>query len=140
VTQAERIQNILDEARALGSTTMSRAHLQVVNKVPPRIHFIPEWAAELGKSRYDIIEATGADKSVVSRWFAGTLPKEGYLMQLVDLFGLDDIGALFRHPKDEWLCRALRGATPDQKGTIYKLVRSVLHTGETTPPPDAPLR
>jgi transcriptional regulator with XRE-family HTH domain len=72
-----------------------------MNKMTPppfsRIHFIPEWMETHGLSRKDIMDQTGADKSLVSRWFKGSLPSDQYLARLATLFGIERED-LFRRP------------------------------------------
>lgn len=87
--------------------TTTRIH---ATKTPVRIHYIAEWAEKLGIERAEIIEKTGADKSLVSRWFnKGTLPGERYLSQLVTIFWEDpedqDVARLFRDPEDDWIAQ-----------------------------------
>lgn len=62
-------------------------------------HFIPKYAVATGKSRSDIIEFTGADKSVVSRWFDGSLPQRRYMNMLAKMFSVD-VSDLFRDPDE----------------------------------------
>ena len=49
----------------------------------------------------------GADKSIISRWYAGATPGEEWQTKLADLFGYDREG-LFRHPDEEWLTKFFR--------------------------------
>lgn len=51
-----------------------------------RRHYIAEWAKALGHAPADLIKATGADKSNVSRWLAGAEPSVDYLEALARLF------------------------------------------------------
>lgn len=78
------------------------------DKTPVRIHFIAEWADRRRMKQKDIVREIGADKGLVSRWFNGTLPKPEYLEALRQLFELEDINALFRHPDDDWMARLFR--------------------------------
>jgi len=106
-------------------TAISRIH---ANKTPIRIHYIAEWAGKLGIKRAEIIEKTGADKSLVSRWFSGTLPTERYLVQIAAIFWEDpedqDVGRLFRDPEDDWIARWFkrRNRRPDQIQEVLKLM------------------
>jgi len=52
----------------------------------------------------DVARATGADKGLVGKWFAGVLPSEPYLLQLAALFQTIP-ESLFRHPDEDWLSR-----------------------------------
>lgn len=61
---------------------------QAPKKIRRRKHFIKEWAADQKRTPSDLSKATGADKSVVSRWLAGAEPNQEYLDKLGDLFGV----------------------------------------------------
>lgn len=87
---------------------MSNVESIHADKTPIRIHFIVEWAARFNLKQSDIVEQIGADKSLVSRWFDGTLPGPGYLEKLAALFQMDDVHSIFRHPDDDWLLKLLR--------------------------------
>ncbi|MFG5119402.1 helix-turn-helix domain-containing protein [Methylorubrum sp. POS3] len=76
--------------------------------LPPRRHFIPEWAVKFGLRRADLARATGADKATVTRWFKGTAPQDQYLMTLAKLFDAS-VPDLFRHPDEVWVSRFLEG-------------------------------
>lgn len=69
------------------------------NPTDSRRHFVPEWAEAKDKSRAEIIEFTGADKSIVSRWYAGALPQPRYLNMLAKFFAID-VSDLFRDPSE----------------------------------------
>ncbi|MDW9780938.1 XRE family transcriptional regulator [Sinorhizobium meliloti] len=92
------------------------------DKTPVRIHYIPEWAERRNLSQADVVREIGADKSLVSRWFAGTLPKDEYLEKLAGLFGTD-VHGLFRHPDDDWLTRFFRDKTEEQKERAIEMLR-----------------
>lgn len=91
-----------------------------------RIHYIPEWAERRNLSQADIVRETGADKSLVHRWFKGTLPTKEYLDKLADLFAIDR-GALFRPPDEDWLYRFFRDKTEEQKETAIRLLKAFLN-------------
>jgi hypothetical protein len=86
-------------------------------KTPTRIHFIVEWAEKRGLSQADIVREIGADKSVVSRWFSGSLPSEKYLEPLAGLFSTEVVG-LFRHPEDDWMMKFLQERSLDELNRI----------------------
>lgn len=77
------------------------------DKNPPRRHYIPEWAEHRQLKRADIARGVGADKSLVTRWFKGTVPGDEYLEALAALFGTDREG-LFRHPDEDWIAKFFR--------------------------------
>ena len=86
-------------------------------KLPQRIHLIVEWAEKRNLSQADIVREVGADKSVVSRWFSGSLPSEKYLEPLAGIFHTD-INGLFRHPEDDWMLRFLQERSLEELSRI----------------------
>jgi hypothetical protein len=93
-------------------------------KQPRRPHHIVDWAAHRGLRQVDIVEALGADKSLVSRWFNGATPSKPWQTRLAALFGCEDEEAIFRHPDDDWLARFLRGRPADE----IERIKSTLET------------
>jgi transcriptional regulator with XRE-family HTH domain len=76
-------------------------------KSPIRRHYIEEWAAKRSLIKADIARDTGAEKSLVTRWFQGAVPGDEYLEKLAALFGTDREG-LFRHPDEDWIAKFFR--------------------------------
>ena len=74
------------------------------NKQPRRPHFIEQWAELRHLRQADLARELGADKSVVSRWYAGGSPGLDHQERLAALFDIDRED-LFRHPDDNWLKR-----------------------------------
>lgn len=72
------------------------------SKQPRRPHFIPQWAKRRGLNQADLARELGADKSVVSRWYAGASPGDQWQIRLAALFHIET-EALFRAPEDDWL-------------------------------------
>lgn len=71
------------------------------SKSRKRRHYIAEWARAKDVSQTQIVNETGADKSLVSRWFnQGNQPSEPYLEQLAAMFGTER-DALFYPPPRE---------------------------------------
>lgn len=62
-------------------------------------HFIAAWMQATGKTNADLIAATGADKSNVSRWTAGTEPSTDYMDSLAVLFGTTVAGLYAPPPR-----------------------------------------
>lgn len=91
------------------------------NKTPHRIHFINEWAEKRNLKQSDIVEELGADKSIISRWFHGSIPSEKYLESLASLMATD-IGGLFRHPDDDWLAGFLRNRNARERERLLKIL------------------
>lgn len=87
------------------------------NKSPVRIHFIVEWAEKRHLTQADIVREIGADKSVVSRWFSGSLPTEKYLEPLAGLFSTN-VNGLFRHPEDDWVMRFMQERSIEELNRI----------------------
>lgn len=100
------------------------------DKTPVRIHFIAEWAEHRGLAQVDIVNATGADKGLVSRWFGGTLPKPEYLEKLAALFSTD-VHGLFRDPNDDWLAKFFRDKTEEQKAQAIDMLKILFKSEKT---------
>lgn len=92
------------------------------DKTPIRIHFIPEWAEKRNLSQADVAREVEADKSLVSRWFSGIVPRSEYLERLAALFGTD-VHGLFRHPDEDWLARFLRDKSEAQREQAIEMLK-----------------
>lgn len=92
------------------------------DKEPIRNHFIVEWAEKRGFSQADIVRQIGVDKSLVSRWFRGTNPKQDYLEKLAALFETD-VHGLYRHPDDDWLAKFFMEKTEEQKERAIEMLK-----------------
>lgn len=92
----------------MGDSAYRTVMTQVVQihggKQPRRPHHIRDWAELRNMKAAEIARAIDADKSLVSRWFAGATPTTDYQDKLAALFGTTPEG-LFRHPDDDWLTR-----------------------------------
>lgn len=75
--------------------------MQPARKSRKRKHFLPEWVEAHGFEPKDLISATGADKSIVSRWLgaARSEPSDEYLEKLGLLFGVNPL-ELYAPPPD----------------------------------------
>jgi len=82
-------------------------------KEPNRRHFIPEWAAERGFSRADIIEQLETDKGQVSRWFSRQTPQPAWQAKIEKLFGLPKNG-IFIHPDAYWMIQFVEGRDEEE--------------------------
>jgi transcriptional regulator with XRE-family HTH domain len=94
------------------------------SKTPPRIHYIPEWAERRGLTQADIVRVTGIDKSNVSRWFKGVVPRHEHLLILVGCLGASEPSDLFRHPDDDWLARLFRDRTREERERMIKTLEA----------------
>lgn len=106
------------------------------SKARKRRHYVKEWAAAKGISATAIANSTGADKSLVSRWFnQGNQPSEPYLEELAGMFGTER-DLLFYPPPREITYTAEDPAAPDpvnpdEQATVGE------HTGRRGIPADA---
>jgi len=101
-------------------------------KQPRRPHFIPEWAQARGfHTQADLANELGADKSVVSRWYAGASPGREWQERLAALFHCDR-ESLFRHPDDDWISRFLRGRSREDIERIKRTLESAFPRREGT--------
>jgi hypothetical protein len=116
--------NSLHIAKMLRMAQVTRIHS---GRTPVRIHYIPEHAASRGMKQADIVREMSPDsridKSTVSRWFKGSLPKEEHLIALAGLFFGDEeeVSALFLHPDEDWMTRLLRGRSADERKRVMRL-------------------
>ena len=89
-----------------------------------RLHYIRE-RAELKKLKQsDLVRATGANKGTVSRWFAGSLPRDEYLPAITSFFGLDQPSRLFLPPEDDWIIDLTRGRTAEELKKIQATIEA----------------
>ena len=80
---------------------------------PKRPHHVAEWAERENLTPTEISIATGADKSLISRWFAGTIPSDKYQKKLAELFNCEQ-ESIFLHPDVDWMVKFLRGRPKEQ--------------------------
>lgn len=106
---------------------MAKLHSIHAGKTPPRIHYIAEWAEKRNLSQADVTRAIGADKSSVSRWFAGKLPEQPYIMKLTAVLQLEEPNDMFRHPDDNWFKRMFKDRNEQEIKTSKDLV--AVHLG-----------
>lgn len=88
-----------------------------------KIHFIEEWAEHRGYKRADIASALGVDKSLVSRWFQGSVPSEKWLEPLAEFLGAGEASSLFRHPDDDWIAKMFRDKTEAQREAAVEMLK-----------------
>lgn len=93
------------------------------NRQPRRPHHIKDWADARGLTQADLSRELGADKSLISRWFAGTTPGVEYQERLAALFQTDP-ESLFRHPDDDWVTKFFADRERDE----VERIKSTLET------------
>lgn len=114
------------QGKMLHMTQVARIHS---GKTPQRIHYIAEWTAHRNLKQADLVRNLPVDKSTVSRWFGGSLPKEEHLRLLAE-FLHTDVPGLFRHPDDDWIARMLRDRSDEERTRIVQIIKlSVPRTG-----------
>jgi transcriptional regulator with XRE-family HTH domain len=94
---------------------------------PRRPHYIAEWAERRHMSQADLARELGADKSVISRWFAGSTPGTEWQQRLADLFEIEP-ESLFRSPDDDWLARFFAGRQRDEIERIKQMLEVAFPT------------
>ena len=94
------------------------------SKQPRRPHYVSEWAEARGYgTQAELIEALGADKSIVSRWYSGSSPSVEWQERLASLFECEP-ESLFRHPDDDWIARFLRDRSREEIERIKRTMES----------------
>lgn len=100
------------------------------NRQPSRPHFIAAWLIMADAQPRELMHFTGADKSLVSRWFNGTSPSKKYQIKIVEFLRMKlhlaslEPDAIFRDPNLEWIAQFVRGRDVDE----MKRIRSTLET------------
>jgi DNA-binding XRE family transcriptional regulator/DNA-binding transcriptional regulator YiaG len=97
------------------------------SRQPRRPHFIPEWAERRALSQAKLAVALGADKSVVSRWYAGASPSEEWQEKLADLFNCERDG-IFRHPDHDWIVRFFHNRSLDEVDRMKQVLEVAFPT------------
>jgi transcriptional regulator with XRE-family HTH domain len=93
-------------------------------KTPRRRHYIAEWAERYGVKKAEIARKTGADKSLVSKWFNDSvLPGEKYLDMLAEIFDTER-DSLFRHPDEDWLAKFFRDRQAADAATARRILEA----------------
>ena len=93
------------------------------SKTPKRAHYIPEWAERRSMIQADICRETGVDKSTVSRWFEGSLPKGDNLSIVAGVLSIEP-EQIFRHPDDDWLSALFAERSEDEKKRIIAMIEA----------------
>jgi transcriptional regulator with XRE-family HTH domain len=114
-----------DTPSASGLTLrMMQSTGSIKRKLPQRIHFLAEWAARRGLSQADIARETGADKGTVSRWFAGSLPEQPYVLKIVGALKLKSANDMFRDPDDILLKDFMHGRSEEERKRIMNTLKT----------------
>lgn len=93
------------------------------SKQPRRPHHIPAWAEKRHLNQADLGREIGADKSIVSRWYAGSSPGKEWQARLAAFFGCDE-EALFRHPDEDWLWRKFKRHNEEERERMRKTIEA----------------
>ena len=101
-------------------------------KQPRRPHYVQEWAEARGfSSQAELVDALGADKSTVSRWYSGSSPSVDWQERLAELFACEP-ESLFRHPDDDWIARFLKNRDRDEIERIKRTMESAFPSKSRT--------
>lgn len=112
---------------------MARTPKIHASRNPPRLHFIPEWAAKRNIRQVDIVEELGVDKGTVSKWFSGkAFPTQENFFALAALFELEEPNRIFSHPDDDWLKRLFDHRSAEERERIIRTIEAAF------PEPAAP--
>lgn len=111
-----------DSALGASVVSMTKEATQIhKGRQPRRPHYIAEWAERRHMSQADLARELGADKSVISRWFAGSTPGTEWQQRLSDLFEIEP-ESLFRSPDDDWLARFFAGRQREEIERIKQML------------------
>jgi hypothetical protein len=98
------------------------------NRQPRRPHYLPHLMERYGVTRGDLIEATGVDKSLLSRWLDEHRPSTHspeWAQKLGEFFGKGhDPVDIFTDPEVDWLSRLLRDRSPDEISRIKAMIEA----------------
>lgn len=83
------------------------------SKQPRRPHYIEEWAMRRNLKAIDLAREIGADRGLVSRWYAGGSPGVEWQEKLAAFFDIEP-ESLFRNPDEDWLKRFFDGRKKDE--------------------------
>jgi transcriptional regulator with XRE-family HTH domain len=123
--QGVALQNQLTPSPAVFGTLSAMSNQTGIHRgrQPRRPHHIADWAEHRSLRQADIAELLGADKSVVSRWFAGTTPGFEWQEKLAALFHCDP-ESLFRHPNEDWLKRFMERRSIEEIERIKQILEA----------------
>lgn len=102
-----RLMTMAQLANSLLSMASRKLDSIHTGKQPKRPHHIQDWMDRRQITAAELAREIGVDKSLVSRWLAGSSPGEESQHKLAAFFGCDQ-EAIFRHPDDDWLSRFFR--------------------------------
>lgn len=95
-----------------------------------RPHYLAQLMERHGVERAEIIEATGVDKSLLSRWLDDekpSTPGPDWANKLGEFFGKGgDAVDIFSDPDSDWLARRLQGKSEQEKKRIIELLDTTL--------------
>ena len=101
-------------------------------KTPKRTHFIREWAEKRQMSQAELSRQTGADKSLVSRWFnKGMIPSEKNLETIAAAFHIE-VASLFRDPSDDWLSRFFAQRSQEDRDRARQILEAAFPSDQLT--------
>ena len=89
---------------------------------PEPLHYIPQWADHRDVTRAQIARDLGVQKSTVTRWFKGTMPRDDHLRILADYLECPEVKSLFRHPNDDWFAREFRRLSEKKKQELKLII------------------
>jgi hypothetical protein len=93
--------------------------------MPIKKHYIQEWAALRGWRQADLQrKLDGLDKSLVSRWWRGTVPGDEYLQRLAVVFDLPRPEMLLRHPDEVWALNYAEDLNDAERSAVRTVVDS----------------
>ena len=110
----KRPRNPLTNPQGLVKAPQSEVAEIYTRRTPRRPHYLADWMDRRGKTRRDLIEELGADKTQLSRWLDDekpTTPGPDWAAKLGRYFAAegDDPIDIFTHPDNDWMTRFFDG-------------------------------
>ena len=88
-----------------------------------RPHCIRDWMDCRQVSQAELAKRIGANKSLVSRWLAGSTPSVQYQQRLAAFFEVER-DEIFLHPGSSWIASFLKGRSTEEMERIKAVLKA----------------
>lgn len=95
---------------------MEPAAKRKTEKYGTKTQYLSEWGEKRRIRQIDLVEITGIDKSLISKWWKkrNSPTKPTHIEALAKALNLADPEAIFRHPDEEWILNFFKLATREE--------------------------